>query len=123
MLHVAVPDALVGVAEVAPHPRDVAGEGAEPGAHEELGATANHLVDHAEVVRIHVLQIRQLREIVQIPHRGEIILESLEESLISLVTRNINQLILRNKLLDVVQDLLRGNFHDFVLELASAATT
>lgn len=41
---------------VAPHPRDVAGEGREVGAGEHLGAGADDLLDHADVVLVEARQ-------------------------------------------------------------------
>lgn len=118
---VSVDDGVVGVAEVAAHACDVTRKRREPRTDKaHVRATANDLVDHAEIVRVDVRQVRQICEIVEEAHAaGEVFLERCEEGHVPLVRGDVRQGIPRQVLLIVLQNLLAGDLHHLVLELAS----
>jgi hypothetical protein len=119
MIHIPIPDTFIGVAQIPSDSRDITGESGEPRPYKQICSTADHLIDHSQIIRIDVFQIRELHIIIQISDSGEILLESIEEGFISFIRGNVDQLVLRNELFDIVQDFLRRNFHNLVLKLSS----
>ena len=58
MLFITVKDGLVGISQITSHSGDITRERGEPSSDEILRLRADHLIDHAQVVRIDISQIR-----------------------------------------------------------------
>lgn len=90
MSFVSVPDGAITLAEISSHSSNISTKSTKPSPDKSFSVTTNHLIDHAEVIGIHMLQIREFLIVIQIAHLVEILLESTKEGLIALICRDID---------------------------------